>query len=421
MASTRSSPQAFFIGKFAASLNCPDYKPQPVGQDAVPEFVMEEWVKQYEYVSRQAAYSSNNGRQNIYDFKIQVSPAFALNSESLVAWLIKQNPNDHLNILDIGTSAGYPLHHLKLKFKDKVTLTGISGTDYYKMRFPRNFDYIVCDAHEMFKNGIKPNDYALIFSMCTFEYLADPIKVLMDAYQALKPGGLLIIDFLPIHGLSTENCFLLLNYLKEKGYKISAYAKDYVTSAGSSEKNPQLTISNWGGLFSIVIKKTKPKLDIPLTYLNKKDNKIFYQFSLPKDALKKLNPKQIIDETHRLGNKMIVFQLKTFGREFFQHDVEEIFYGREVSQKEKLLQQFSVEHFKFWIKESRDKKNNNLKLDIMILLSFRFLSFREVSLIVRTCKTFKKQFLENMTAAEAPQSTKSASPASSRKDYKLPF
>lgn len=244
----------------------PAAQPRPafVGDEKVPEFVAKAITEQYHQTAKLPCYGANNGECTDYEFcRRHNAPNITL--DEVVSFLLKFKPSkEPLNILEIGAGQGIPLVHLKKKHKEKVNLTAISATDYYPNgNAPDAFQYLVMDAHHLRDNSLtRNNKYGLIVSRNTFIHLADSMKALMDAYHCLQDGGFLIIDFVPIPGLSAEQCYILLNHLREMGYKITAFVEDCI-SQGSDNK-PFNT--GYGQLSILMIEKTKPTLELPLIY-----------------------------------------------------------------------------------------------------------------------------------------------------------
>lgn len=116
------------------------------------------------------------------------------------------------------------------------------------------------------KNYIEPNKFDVIVSSKTLMHVCDPIGLLMQAYLALKVGGILIVDGFRIRGCEyTWND--VFEHLKKNGYKIFHQEPTY-------EGKGEFAVSGF-----VVIKKNKPELNFPLAYshISKEQDRVFYQ------------------------------------------------------------------------------------------------------------------------------------------------
>lgn len=112
--------------------------------------------------------------------------------------------------------------------------------------------------------------FDLIFSNMTFRHFVDPIGSLIEAYNTLKPGGVMLIDRFHVPGC--ENYVTeLIAYLKERGYVVVA-----------------VTDNIEGNISNFILKKTIPKLDIPVTFNKIIENRVQYA---PTKVLKKMKDK----------------------------------------------------------------------------------------------------------------------------------
>lgn len=276
--------------KAAAAADAKKAEVHLVGREPQPDFVR--YIIQEEYKKVPTASSGKyifTGEKNSYEFYRDISTTSAVEHLLKTRGRTQNNLFESklapLEVVDIGTAQGKVLDHLKLTYGDRVNLTGISATDYYHNKSkPTNFTYIVGDVHNYFDI---PNKYDLIFSQHTMYHLPDPGKVLVDAYCALKPNGLLIFDCVPMWHVSLEGTFALINYLRDQGYRLAAYAQE--ATACTILSSPPYGINMPGQLMVVVIEKTKtkPKLDLPLEYLGAGNDmygsRVLYKLSLPNE------------------------------------------------------------------------------------------------------------------------------------------
>lgn len=252
---------------------------------ASPNFAVEAAKVQYEKAS--AASSTIyvwNGKDSVYKFYK------SLTSTQLVENILTESKA--IEVLDIGTGEAGVLKFLKAKHGAKVNATGISAINYFKGKEEPTFcRYLVGDAHDVFKLGIKPKQFDLIVSQHTLEHLSDPVKVLVDAYRALKYQGILVFDLVPFYGLTLEESFVLLNYLRDQGYKLAAYCQESPSNIFSSEHN--LIDHLPGQWMTLVIQKTKSELVLPLQYIGSERDmyelRVLYRLPLLKDCKLTIN------------------------------------------------------------------------------------------------------------------------------------
>ncbi len=180
---------------------------------------------------------------------------FSLPNLSLSSEFLIYNPED-IVMMDIGCGRGAFLAAMRAR-NPNLTPIGLTLFDYqnpYKL----GPGYIVGNADLLFDRRGYPNyqqvpfqplSIDIITSQKTFMHLSDPAMALIQAYHALKIGGILLIDEFTLPGLETRYGDFI-HALREKGYQVSAtYHRDKIIS------------------FAIV--KSKPELVLPIQYLPK--------------------------------------------------------------------------------------------------------------------------------------------------------
>lgn len=165
-----------------------------------------------------------------------------------------QEKKDPIKVLDLGTGNGAFIFNLSNLYPLKVEAHGVSAFDTRDKLFKENLSkdikqdrvkYYVGNIEALFEiSAIKRNYYDLIISSFCFMHLTDPIKALINAYEALKEGGELYIDHFCIKGLDIEQ---LRSYLKLKGYNFEL--------VGQKENVDYIHIT-----------KNQPRLDLPIVY-----------------------------------------------------------------------------------------------------------------------------------------------------------
>lgn len=161
---------------------------------------------------------------------------------------LEKNP---LKILDLGTGNGRFLLSLENEFFKKVDVKGISAFDTRNQLESKsdleslNGRYFVGNSQKLFEiEGIEKESFDVIVSSCMLRHSIDPIKDLMNAYEALKVGGEMLVDHFAIRGLETSE---FDEMLKKIGY---VYELKILT----------------GSIDYFWIKKTKDRLNLPIKY-----------------------------------------------------------------------------------------------------------------------------------------------------------
>jgi ubiquinone/menaquinone biosynthesis C-methylase UbiE len=151
---------------------------------------------------------------------------------------------EKFDVLDLGTGNGAFLISLKDKFKDKVSVMGVTAADFRPTHYgDGNLDDEQCAAlkkslgvddggiqeylpsrkikHQTIYTKIPDSEYVvgnienlnqlpelqgrkfdLIVSAVTFRHLSDPLGVLCQAYELLKQNGVLICDEFELNGIA---------------------------------------------------------------------------------------------------------------------------------------------------------------------------------------------------------------------------
>jgi len=125
----------------------------------------------------------------------------------------KKGESRPIKVLELGAGRGGVVKAINAKFNGKVVATGITAfcpdeTDPSLMQ--GNYEFL----SEI--NGIKPNDYDLIFSCRSLTYVSNPALCVLQAIDALKDDGILLIDFLPLWGLTLEQHVLVAMAMQAK-------------------------------------------------------------------------------------------------------------------------------------------------------------------------------------------------------------
>ena len=182
------------------------------------------------------------GRSDYY-FHI---PGHDISSRQLITALCENKREIHL--LDIGTGNGDLLININQQFSN-VHAIGISAKDMREPTAIPDEQYIVGNTEFLSDNPrINNKKFDCILSRNTFIHLTDPLGTLIQAYELLADDGILVIGDLLISGLNkicSDNLWL---YLIGQDYKIDFH-------------------SYLNGLFPLIfIRKTKPHLDLPISY-----------------------------------------------------------------------------------------------------------------------------------------------------------
>ena len=162
------------------------------------------------------------------------------------------------SVLDIGTGDGMFL----LQLPQGVEGYGITAQDFRCSASLVDHCYRVGNAEELTR--IFPSQkFDLIVSHLAFRHFIDPLEAVKQAYAALKPKGILLIDGFSLHGIDVEEW---LKILHDNGYEATATASiDKTTSIVSQ-------------LHFFALRKTKPTFDDHIVYANQPLVKDEHQF-----------------------------------------------------------------------------------------------------------------------------------------------
>ena len=121
---------------------------------------------------------------------------FAKIQHRIAAQLLSQCPSDvKHSVLDLGCGTGYCLPVLEQRYS-KAQITGADLSqgmlDFAQGSFPK-FQYKIADAENL---PFEPESFDLIFSNFAVQWCDDFSMVLSQAFNALKPGGHLLLSTL---------------------------------------------------------------------------------------------------------------------------------------------------------------------------------------------------------------------------------
>ena len=169
-----------------------------------------------------------------------------INARHVIDTLHQQRPGAPFSILDIGTGNG---KFIKAVPSD-IEAYGISADDM------RSKDHGKYDPHYIVGNAEKldvffpKQQFDFVVSHMTFRYLFDPLEGLKQAYKALKPDGILIVDSFVLQGIDVERWTEDLQRLGYEAISLSTF-DDY-------------GIQSKAEFFAI--RKTKPVLETSIEY-----------------------------------------------------------------------------------------------------------------------------------------------------------
>ncbi|STY28366.1 Uncharacterised protein [Legionella wadsworthii] len=142
-----------------------------------------------------------------------------------------------LTILDIGTASGLFIAKndtgIEGQYDHKVTVYGISASeerviDDKSIPDPQyltgNAEYLGDREYKNFE-GIAQIEFDYIFSSKTFMHLVDPADGLVQAYNKLKPNGILVVDKFTFKGCEGR-LQDIINHLRHEGHHIAVKLND---------------------------------------------------------------------------------------------------------------------------------------------------------------------------------------------------
>ena len=261
-----------------------NYEEIQVGDEnsLINKILDESFQKTIASLSREGAYSFK-GREDypfparcIYSTKTSRAMPQISARDILRRKIEEKESSKPLMVLDLGTGNGRFLLSSYEEHQSNIEAHGVSALDTRKAKRNRhskvldqdeqNFledKYFTGNIERLFDTTpVKRNSYDLIFSSFCFMHLTDPIKTLINAYDALKEGGELYIDHFAIYGLDVEK---FRSILQQKGITFDLI--------GERQEIDYLHIM-----------KTTRSLDLPIVYQkpeNTSDRKFMrYKFSL---------------------------------------------------------------------------------------------------------------------------------------------
>ncbi|CAM2918597.1 Uncharacterised protein [Legionella steigerwaltii] len=193
------------------------------------------------------------------DYNFEYAEGVKLNTKNLIEEAAHERD---ITVLDIGTSNGTFVAandtdlNKMLKHKHKVRVFGISATDERppsgtiipnEKYLTGNAEYLGTPGYEEFQT-IASQQFDYIFSSKTFMHLVDPVGAIIQAYDKLKPGGILVIDEFTLKGCEGR-LQDIVTYLRKQGHCIAVSLNDQK-----------------GTIEQFCIKKTSKSLEFPLEY-----------------------------------------------------------------------------------------------------------------------------------------------------------
>lgn len=160
-----------------------------------------------------------------------------------------------LKVLDVGTGNGRYLKNTKERFADDVIVYGIGAHDMGAGNIKRNGVHFQIADGQRILEYYEPNTFDFICSRVTVAHFIDPLGAIAQMYETLRLGGVLMIDDVKVNGLE-QQLPSLIDALKQKKYAVDA-EYDYRV------QGDHLTTKN---LKTLIVKKTHPHLELPITY-----------------------------------------------------------------------------------------------------------------------------------------------------------
>jgi SAM-dependent methyltransferase len=170
---------------------------------------------------------------------------------------------ERFDALDLGTGNGRFLKSLKDRFNN-VDVLGVTAADFRDTRYASNAfripdeEYVVGNIENLNQlPSLQDRKFDFITSHVTFRHLSDPVGVICQAYEFLKPNGLMILDEFTLNGISGEE---YVNAFKNAGcHEVEIVPECHVEIDGIRRRilAKPLTTS---------IRKTTDHLDLQLHY-----------------------------------------------------------------------------------------------------------------------------------------------------------
>lgn len=221
-----------------------------------PEFVTQAIDKEFrvfqEVFNEQAKHTSGfmfEGRDR-YSFETQ--SLLHLDSDQVISDMVRTR--NSIRILDVGTGNGQFLEHAVSEYPDRVTVAGLSASDYRSEANPlTGIDYRTGNA-EYITTLYPQESFDLIISAVTVAHFVDPLGAIEQMYKLLAQDGMLVIDYFEVPGLEGKLSDVI-SYLHERGYTVYASYENDMTY-GRQEVQ----------FDTFIIKKTLPELRFPISY-----------------------------------------------------------------------------------------------------------------------------------------------------------
>lgn len=126
-----------------------------------------------------------------------------------------------LNVLDVGCGEGSVLSTLKSRYPH-LRVFGLTAHDYTSRltwsRYLDKVDYRVGDAQRL-SSVFRDINFDIVVSLYAFEYFADPLAALKQAYMTCNEGGIVFID--KFTKLTMHQAELLARHLREQGVGVN--------------------------------------------------------------------------------------------------------------------------------------------------------------------------------------------------------
>lgn len=149
-----------------------------------------------------------------------------------------------LKILDLGCGRGGFVKALNEKYKGKVIATGITACSNEDPNIKQgNFEFLFDVPN------IKPDSYHMVISRNSISYASNPAVVILNAYEAVKKDGFLLIDCVTFQNFTLDDYRKIL-------YKIDFYSPPFF-----------LNFHNRPAIINFFVQKSAgKKFELPLDY-----------------------------------------------------------------------------------------------------------------------------------------------------------